>query len=64
MRTGLAHSKHIVLDGLGHGQLGVPCMDRVMAQFVERASVDKLDVSCTKAIKPMPFFLSPAGPAP
>ncbi|HVY81690.1 MAG TPA: alpha/beta hydrolase [Steroidobacteraceae bacterium] len=63
-RVGLKHSKHVVLDGLGHGQLGAPCMDRVMAQFIETASVEHLDVSCTKAAKPMPFFLSPAGPAP
>jgi pimeloyl-ACP methyl ester carboxylesterase len=63
-RVGLKHSKHIVLEGLGHGQLGAPCMDRVMAQFIDRASVDDLDVSCTQAAKPMPFFLSPAGPAP
>jgi pimeloyl-ACP methyl ester carboxylesterase len=63
-RVGLKRSRHIVLDGLGHGQLGAPCMDRVMAQFIDRASVDDLDISCTKAAKPMPFFLSPAGPAP
>ncbi len=60
---GLTHSLHIKLDGLGHGQLGAPCMDRVMAQFIQSASVE-LDVSCTRAARPMPFFLSPAGPAP
>ena len=63
-RIGLKHSKHLVLEGLGHGQLGAPCMDRVMAQFIDRASVEGLDVSCTQAAKPMPFFLSPAGPSP
>ena len=63
-RAGLKHSIHIVLDGMGHGQLGAPCMDRVMAQFVDRAKAEGLDVSCTKGAKPMPFFLSPAGPAP
>ena len=62
-RVGLRQSLHITLDGLGHGQLGAPCMDRVMAEFIERASV-KLDVSCTKAARPTPFFLTPAGPAP
>jgi pimeloyl-ACP methyl ester carboxylesterase len=63
-RVGLKHNLHVVLEGQGHGQLGAPCMDRVMAQFIDRASVDGLDVSCTKAAKPMPFFLSPAGPSP
>jgi pimeloyl-ACP methyl ester carboxylesterase len=63
-RIGLTHSLHVVLAGLGHGQLTAPCMDRVMAQFIERASVAGLDVSCTRLAKPAPFFLSPAGPAP
>jgi pimeloyl-ACP methyl ester carboxylesterase len=61
---GLSHSLHIKLEGLGHGQLGAPCMDRVMAQFIQRGSVEDLDTSCTKNARPMPFFLSPAGPAP
>jgi hypothetical protein len=63
-KIGLPHSLHIKLEGLGHGQLGVPCMDRVMAQFVELGTVTGLDASCTKAARPMPFFLSPTGPAP
>src|SRR4029450_4079706 len=63
-RVGLKHSMHVVLEGQGHGQLGAPCMDRVMAQFIERGAVEGLDVSCTKNAKAMPFFLSPAGPTP
>jgi pimeloyl-ACP methyl ester carboxylesterase len=63
-RKGLTHSLHVVVESQGHGQIVVPCMDRVMAQFIERGSVDGLDVSCTKQVKPMPFFLSPAGPSP
>jgi pimeloyl-ACP methyl ester carboxylesterase len=63
-RIGLKRSLHIVLPDLGHGQLGAPCMDRVMAQFIERGSVEGLDVSCTKQAKPAPFFTSPAGPPP
>ncbi|MEP7245748.1 MAG: alpha/beta fold hydrolase [Gammaproteobacteria bacterium] len=62
--VGLKHSLHIVLPDLGHGQLGAPCIDRVMAQFVDRASVDNLDTSCTLRATPMPFFTSPAGPSP
>jgi pimeloyl-ACP methyl ester carboxylesterase len=63
-RVGLTHSLHVVIEGLGHGQLGAPCMDRVMEKFIERAAIEGLDVSCTKQVKPMPFFLSPAGPTP
>ena len=53
-----------MLDDLGHGQLGAPCMDRIMEQFIDRASVQGLDVACTKRVKPTPFFISPAGPQP
>jgi pimeloyl-ACP methyl ester carboxylesterase len=63
-RAGLPHSLHIMLEDLGHGQLGAPCMDRVMAQFLERGSVEGLDTSCTLKARPMPFFVSAAGPAP
>jgi pimeloyl-ACP methyl ester carboxylesterase len=63
-RAGLTQSLHVVLKGQGHGQLVAPCVDRVMAQFVELATVSGLDVSCTEQAKPMPFFLSAAGPSP
>jgi pimeloyl-ACP methyl ester carboxylesterase len=60
----LSQSLHVVLKDLGHGQLIAPCVDRVMSRFIDRASVQGLDVSCTQNVGPMPFFLSPAGPAP
>jgi pimeloyl-ACP methyl ester carboxylesterase len=58
------HSRSLLLEGLGHGQLTVPCMDRVMAQFVAEASVEQLDASCTRNARPLPFFISRNGPAP
>ena len=61
---GLPNSLHIVLQDFGHGQLAAPCVDRVMAQFVNRGSVAGLDVSCTRQAKPMPFFISLNGPPP
>jgi pimeloyl-ACP methyl ester carboxylesterase len=61
---GFPHSLSIVLEGFGHGQLTVACMDRVMAQFLMRASVSALDVSCTKNARPMAFFTSLNGPPP
>jgi hypothetical protein len=39
-------------------------MDRVLAQFLARASVVGLDVSCTRRARPMPFFTSLSGPPP
>jgi pimeloyl-ACP methyl ester carboxylesterase len=63
-RRGLTNSLHVVLQDFGHGQLAAPCMDRVMEQFVNRASVVGLDVACTHNDKPMPFFTSLNGPPP
>ena len=61
---GLRHARHLVIDGEGHGQLGVTCMDRVMAEFVRDADPAKLDASCLKRARPAPFFTSPSGPPP
>jgi pimeloyl-ACP methyl ester carboxylesterase len=63
-RRGLSNSLHVVLKDFGHGQLAAPCVDRVMEQFIERASLAGLDVSCTRNDKPTPFFISINGPAP
>jgi pimeloyl-ACP methyl ester carboxylesterase len=63
-RRGLTHSVHVVLQGFGHGQLTAPCVDRLMASFVGRGTIDGLDVSCTRDDTPMPFFTSLGGPPP
>jgi pimeloyl-ACP methyl ester carboxylesterase len=59
-----ANGLSLVLAGFGHGQLTAPCVDRVMADFIARASVGGLDVSCTRNDRPLAFFTSPNGPAP
>ncbi|HXW74875.1 MAG TPA: alpha/beta hydrolase [Steroidobacteraceae bacterium] len=61
---GLTRSLSLVLAGFGHGQLIAPCMDRVMAQFLARGTTTGLDVSCTRAARPLPFFTSVNGPPP
>lgn len=63
-RRGFTRSIHVTLEGFGHGQLTAPCVDRVMAAFVQRGSVDELDVSCTHNDRPMPFFVTLGGPSP
>lgn len=63
-RRGFSRSVHIVLQGFGHGQLTAPCVDRVMAAFVEKGSIDRLDTSCTRDDRPMPFFVTLGGPSP
>jgi pimeloyl-ACP methyl ester carboxylesterase len=61
---GVGNSAHIVVEHQGHGVFGIGCMPRIAEQFINAASVDGLDVSCIEAALPVPFFLSPAGPAP
>jgi pimeloyl-ACP methyl ester carboxylesterase len=55
---------HLILPGLGHGQLTAPCIDRVLAAFLDAGTTRGLDASCTRNLRPMPFFTSLAGPAP
>jgi pimeloyl-ACP methyl ester carboxylesterase len=59
-----ADSKHVIIAGHGHGQFGAPCVDRVIEQFVSAGTARGLDASCTARLKPMPFFITLAGPAP
>ena len=63
-RRGLTHSLSVVLQDFGHGQIAAPCVDRVMEQFINRASVTGLDTSCTRNDRPMAFFTSVNGPPP
>jgi pimeloyl-ACP methyl ester carboxylesterase len=63
-RGAFADHRHVVLEAQGHGQLTAPCMGRVMAAFVAAGTARGLDVACTRAVKPMPFFTSLAGPSP
>lgn len=62
--AGLRHALHIVVEGMGHGQIGAPCVDRLVAEFLRAGTTAKLDRSCVLRVRPMPFFTSPAGPAP
>jgi len=59
-----ADSRHVIVAGHGHGQFGAPCLDRIMSAFINAGSAGKLDTSCTEKLKPMPFFITLAGPSP
>jgi pimeloyl-ACP methyl ester carboxylesterase len=61
---GLPHALALVLEGFGHGQLTAPCMDRLLARFLELGAVSGLDSACTHAARPPPFFTSVNGPPP
>ncbi|MEO8018284.1 MAG: alpha/beta fold hydrolase [Pseudomonadota bacterium] len=59
-----ADSKHVIVAGHGHGQFGAPCVDRIIGNFVNAGTALGLDAKCTDKLKPMPFFITLAGPAP
>jgi pimeloyl-ACP methyl ester carboxylesterase len=61
---GMKNRLHIVLNGLGHGQIVAPCIDDVLARFLVSGTPQGLDIACTKDVKPMPFFTTLAGPQP
>lgn len=60
----LPNSLSILVAGQGHGNALRGCVPRLMARFLERASVKHLDTACVKQIEPFPFFTSFTGPGP
>jgi pimeloyl-ACP methyl ester carboxylesterase len=60
----LPNGRHVIAAGVGHGVTSIGCFPDVVQAFIEAGSAAKLDVSCAKALKRPPFFLSFAGPRP
>ena len=63
-KRGMKNSVHLVMPGLGHGQIVAPCVDDVIARFLASGTTKELDVACTQDVRPMPFFITFAGPQP
>ena len=62
--AGFEQHLHIVIPGQGHGQTSLPCVQRLLRDFVDSGNVGKLDTTCVGNIGPAPFFLSFSGTAP
>lgn len=60
----LGNSLGIVVPGQGHGNATRGCVPKLMAQFVNQASVKGLDTHCVRAIRAFPFFINFNGPTP
>ncbi len=60
----LENARHLVGRHQGHGQLGVGCTRRIVASFIDTASLDNLETGCLERSFVMPFFLDFSGPAP
>jgi pimeloyl-ACP methyl ester carboxylesterase len=63
-RKEFSRSRHLQLEGEGHGQLGVYCMDKLLADFLRDADPARLDAGCLAPHRPPAFHLSLAGPGP
>lgn len=55
---GLSNARHFSLKGQGHGVMGVGCMPRLLAQFVESTDPGALDASCLDSLDYVPPFTS------
>ena len=60
----MTNSKHIVVEGQGHIQMGTGCMPTILAKFIDAASFADIDTSCMDKVKPEPFFIDFNGPTP
>lgn len=60
----LSASLSLVVPGQGHGNVYRGCVPKLVADFVDAASVKGLDTACVRKIRPFPFFVSFSGPAP
>jgi pimeloyl-ACP methyl ester carboxylesterase len=64
---GFRYAVHLKLPDQGHGQLAQPCMDSIMAAFLDaahRSSQPRVETGCLTKIAPEPFFLDMGGPGP
>jgi pimeloyl-ACP methyl ester carboxylesterase len=60
----LTNVRHYTMPGTGHGVMATACGNKLIAQFIERGSVEHLSDTCIGQVKRPGFFLSPAGPEP
>lgn len=59
----LGNSRHLVVEGVGHGVFGYGCATSLIAEFVGTAELGNLDATCLEQLGTRPFFLSPGGTA-
>ena len=60
----LENATHLIGKHQGHGQVGVGCTPRLIAEFIETADPQALDASCLERSFVMPYFLDFSGPKP
>ena len=61
---GFRNGLHVVVPGQGHGQMRLPCVQKLLRAFIDAGNAAALDTACVDSIRPAPFFLSFSGTAP
>jgi fermentation-respiration switch protein FrsA (DUF1100 family) len=61
---GLSNGRVLTLKGMGHGELTIGCMPRLVYEFVDKLDPKQLDATCLKRIGPLPAFVNFNGAAP
>jgi alpha-beta hydrolase superfamily lysophospholipase len=49
-------ARHLVLTGQGHNVIGIGCMPKLMARFIDTANTSELDASCLERLSYTPAF--------
>ncbi|MBD8526370.1 alpha/beta hydrolase [Pseudomarimonas arenosa] len=52
----LPKGRHLIMKGQGHGAIGLGCMPKLYAQFLETADAKALKPECLGRLKPLPPF--------
>ncbi len=60
----LPNARLLVLRGQGHNVIGVGCMPKLFAQFIEKADASALDAECLEKLSHASPFTSFNGPEP
>jgi len=61
---GLSNGHVLSLKGMGHGELMIGCMPKLVDEFVDKLNPKQLDAACLKRIGPVPAFVNFNGAAP
>lgn len=62
--TSLPNHLHLVGKDMGHIMAPLGCVPRLLARYVNDASLENLDSACVQELTPLPFFTSFNGPSP
>jgi len=57
----LPNSRALVLPGQGHSVVGLGCMPKLFAQFIESTDARALDATCLERLQPLPPFAGAYG---